>query len=107
MDGSRDMPLGDVRDLMRQNTGEFILITSCLEQARVHPDIPAGQGECIDIRVLNDEESETVVTVIGLRGNPVSDLADVLVDQRIFYELTAGANLLHDHAADTRFLVFV
>ena len=45
-----------VRDLVADHCGQLILIAGDLEQAGVHADIAAGQGEGVDITGIDDIE---------------------------------------------------
>ena len=73
----------------------------------MHADIPAWQSEGIDSVVVNDKESKVVITVIGLGGDFAADFVDVFVDQRVFYNLTAVADVSHDGSTNLRFLIRV
>ena len=93
MDGPRDVPLRDVRDLVGQHAGEFVFIAGRIDQAGMHTDVAAGQGEGIDIGIVDDEEREALAAVVGLRGNAVAHFVDVLGDLRVFDDPPAKANL--------------
>ena len=102
MHGPRNVTLGDVGDLVCDDAGQLVLVSSGLDQARVHADVAAGQGEGVDVGVVHDEECERVVSVISLRGDAVADIVDVLGDLRIFDDCTAEANIAHDLPANLR-----
>ena len=87
---------------MSQHAGQFVFVTSRLEQTGVHADEAAGQGEGIDIRVVDNEEREALAAVIGLCGDAAADFVDVLGDQRIFDDGAGLPDLRHDGAAESR-----
>ena len=95
------VPLRNVRDLMRQYASQFIFAAGGLNEPCVHADIAAGQGKGIDARVIYNEKLEAVVPVVGLCRDAMTDLIDVFVDQWVFNDLTAHANLRHDRAPET------
>ena len=100
VNGPRDVPLGDVRDFMSEDTGELVLIAGRFDEPGVYADVTAGQRKCVDTRVVDDKESEIVVALVGLCGDAMPDLVDVFGDLRVFDNLAAAANILHDRAAD-------
>ena len=66
----------------------------------MHADEAAGEGEGVDVRVIDHEELETLAAVIGLGGDAAADFIDVLGDQRILDDRAALAELRHDRAAN-------
>ena len=106
VDRARDVALRDVRDFVRQHAGELVLVARGLDQAGVHTDVAAGQGEGVDARIVDDEELEAVVSVVGLRGNAHADFVDVFGDDGVFDHLSALPDLRHDGPTETLFLRF-
>jgi hypothetical protein len=94
------MPLRDVRDFVREHPGQLVFASRCFEEARMHADVAAGQGKGINVRVIDHEERECVSAVIGLGGYAMTDVVDVFGDLRVFDQLSAGADLMHDRTAD-------
>ena len=104
MDGTRDMTLRNVRDLVCQNAGKFVFIAGGLEQAGVHTDETAGEGKCIDIRVVDDEELEALGAVVDVGNDAATDFIDVLGNDRVFDDRSALSDLSHDCASEARFI---
>jgi hypothetical protein len=55
---ARDVPLGDVADLVRQHRCQFGLALGGHDQAAVHADVTSGQREGVQARVEHQEEFE-------------------------------------------------
>ena len=102
MNAARYVTLGNVGNLVRQHTGQFILVACGRDQACVYADIAAGQGECIDTWIVDDEESEREVAIISLCGDAMTNFVDVLIDLRVFDNSSAAANISHDRPPDLR-----
>lgn len=66
----------------------------------MNANVAAGEGECIDTRVVDHEKGEVVITVVCLRGNTVADIVDVFINLWIFDELPTHAYVAHDRATD-------
>ena len=98
--GLPEPSLIDMGDFVGDDAGELVFVPGGLDQAGVHTDITAGEGERIDVRVVDDEERELVVAVVCLRGQTVPDVIDVLGDLRIFDDDAAGTDVAHDRPAD-------
>ena len=98
------MPLRNVGYFVCNDAREFVFASRGFEQARVHADVAAGQGEGINSLIIDGEERETVVAVVGLRDDAAADLVDVLGDQRILDNLSTAADIAHDHPPQPRFI---
>ena len=102
MDGPRDMALCHMGNLVRDHAREFILAAGGLDQPGVYTDIAAGQGKCVDVRVVHDEEREGVIAIVGLRRDAMPDVIDVLGNLSVFDDGAAQANIAHDLPPDLR-----
>ena len=105
MNGSCDMALRYVRDLMGQHAREFVLAASGFEQSGVYADIATREGERVYPVILDNEECEVVIAFIGLGGDLVANFIDVFVDQRVLDDLAAIADIAHDRTANLRFVI--
>ena len=104
MHGPGDVPLRNVGDFVRQDTGELVFVARGRDQARVNTDVAAWQSKRVDRRVVDDEEVEFVVAVVGMRGEPVADGLHILRDLGIVDDNALAANFAHDRPAKTCFL---
>ena len=102
MDRTCNVTLRYVRNLMRDDASQLVLVSCCLDQAGVHTDVAPGQGEGVDARLIDNKKGELVIAIVGVSGDPVADVGDVFVDLGVFDEHAAASNLLHDLAADLR-----
>ena len=66
-DAARDVALRDVRHLVAEHRSELVARAGDGDQAEVHADVAAGQGECVDARVAHEERlpGEALVDVGG------------------------------------------
>jgi hypothetical protein len=94
-----DVTLRHVRDFVRQDAGQLVFVSRCLEQGGMHADVTAGQREGVDVGIVDHEERERVFAVIGICGDAVTDFVHVFGNLRIFDQLAAGANIAHDRLA--------
>ena len=94
----------DVRDLVREDTGQLGFVGRGGEQPLVNADEAAGQGEGIDGRILHQEKLEALAAFLGLGGDPRADRLQVVVDFRVVEDLALLAQVADDHPAD---LVFI
>jgi hypothetical protein len=72
------MTLGDVRDFVRKYARQFVLIARGLEQSGMHADKAAGQGEGVDVRVVDDKKREA--------------LAAIRLPTTLMYSVTSGSS---------------
>jgi hypothetical protein len=98
--GARDVALGDVGDLVRQDACELRFVARREDEAVIHPDEAAGQCECVDSGIANDEEREAARAVGRLRGDARADRLQILVQLGVFQDLVLIPKLPHDHCAD-------
>ena len=94
------MPLRNVCDFVRDHARELALVLGIEQQSAVHADEAAGQRECVDRVVPDDEEVEALRAVRRLARQALADRADVLGDLGVFEDLILVAQAAHDHAAD-------
>ena len=85
---------------------EFIFVACGVQQPRVYTNVATRQRERVDIRIVDNEKSEILAAVVGLRGNPAADFVDVLGYQWILYHSAGGAYLCHDRTANLRLIRF-
>ena len=105
MDGSSNMTLCYVCNFVRQNASELVFVASCFEQAGVNANVTARQGERVNSVILDDEESEVAIAVIGLRSDFIADFIDIFVDQWVLDNQATFANVAHDRAPDLCFII--
>ncbi len=105
MNGSREVALCDVSNFVCQYASEFVFTARCFEKPRMHANIAAWQSERVDSMIFYNKEREVTVTVVGLGSDFIADNIDVLINERIFYNLAAVTNIAHDCAPNARFFV--
>ena len=101
MNGARNMALCNVCNFVSQYTREFILTARRLKQTCMDTDEAAGQSKGVDTVVVNDEEREVDITVVGLCRNSVAHFIDVFGNQRIFDNTAAVHDVTHDRTAES------
>jgi len=82
-DRAQHVALGDVRDFVREHTGEFVLVARGEHGAGVHADIAAEGGEGIDLPVAHHEEGEGLLGTIRGRGEAMAHARQPGVEQRV------------------------
>jgi len=105
MNGTRNVTLSNVCDFVGQYTCELVFTSCRLEQTCVDTDESAGQCEGIDTLVVDDEEREIDVAIVGLCCNSVSDFIDVFGNQRILYDASAAHDVSHDCTTESCFFI--
>ena len=100
LEAARDVPLRDVRHLVREHGRELALLVRLEQQPGVDADEPAGQGERVDRGVADQEEIEVAVAVVGEAREAQAQRLHVLADLGVFHDRARVAQAAHDHAAD-------
>ena len=72
-----DVPLRHVRDLVREHSGELVLVVRREQQAGVHADIAAGQRERVDLVLFDEEEVKLEIAVVRVARDLAAERADV------------------------------
>jgi hypothetical protein len=72
------MALGYVRNLMGKHASHFVFVAACFQQACVYAYVAAWQRKRVNAWIVDGEERETMVTVIGLCGDSTADVIQVL-----------------------------
>ena len=99
-DGSGDVALSDVRDLVSQDGRELALGPRCSYQPGVDADEAARCRERVQRFVFDHEEREPEVAAIGRCDEPVPERLNVLLDQGIVDEGQPGPDLAHERFAE-------
>jgi hypothetical protein len=95
-DHAGDVPLRDVRNLVRQHPGNLRLALRGEQQARVHPDIAAGQRKRVDLVVAYEKEIEFLPGIAALGHQPIAQRIDVVGRLHVVVILRIDADLPHD-----------
>lgn len=82
-----------VRDLVPEHRGELSVVLRDPEQARVHPDLAAGEREGVRILVLEDDELPVPVGMRRDGGDAAADFAHPSVQFGIPRYLSLGEDL--------------
>ena len=75
--------MGDVCDLVGENSCEFIFAAAGCDEPGVYADVAAWQGKSINAGIVDYEEGEFLPAIIRIGGNTVTDVIDVFSDLRI------------------------
>ena len=105
LDGTRDMTLGDVGDLVGQHAGQLAFAAGGREQPGVDADESARQGEGVDAGIIDDKEREPMCALVRMAGEARTDRLQVFRDFRVLDDLAGFAQAPEDHAADLVFVV--
>ena len=96
-----DVVLGDVPHLVPQHAGQLGFAAGHGQQARMHADEPARQGEGVDAVVAHDEEQERLATCRSGAGEPAAEAVDEVVHLGIVVDGAVGTQLAHHRLAQT------
>ena len=105
LDGACDMPLGDMRDLVREHARELRLVRGGGDETLVEADEAPGQREGVDARVAHHEEPEPPLQIGHLRGDPAAERLDVIVGLGVLHDEPLFAQTAHHGHADAELLV--
>jgi len=95
---------GDVRNLVRHNTGQLRLVVSCQKQSLVDIKKSTRQSESIHfIRIYNLNRKWNLR--IGMENNVLTNSIHVLSDKRIFNELRLSIDLSSSSSSLSHFLL--
>ena len=98
------MPGGNVGDFMRHDCGQLGFIIGREDQAAVHIEETAGQGECVDLIRLDDLDRERNLR-IRVSNEVLADAVDILVDGRIFNKLHLALDFRSELASHLNFFL--
>ena len=87
------MALADVGDLVGHDRSEFGLGLGIEKESGIYPDDSTGRGECIQFLAVDDDEGKTMVPEFGARREPVRDVLEITVEQRIWNGRRAAPDL--------------
>ena len=104
VDRAHQMPLGNMRYLVRQHASDFALRLARKNESSVHADKSARKGKCVDSVIIYHEKLKVLIAVVGVPGQLSAERLDVLGDQRILHDCSSISELSHDTATDLRFL---
>ena len=108
-DAARDVALRDVRHLVREHRGELVARRRHRDQAEVDADVAAGQRECVDARIADQErlpgEARSMSAVMlpserDCGDERLPDRLEVLEQQRVVDVVGVDADLAHDLVAE-------
>ena len=94
-----DVVLGDVPHLVPQHAGQLGFAASHGQQARMHADEPARQGEGVDAVVAHDKEQERLATCRFGASEPAAEAVDEVVHLGIVVDGAVGTQLAHHRFA--------
>ncbi len=98
---ARNVALRHVREFMPEHAGQLRLRLRRDDQPGMHPDIPAGHGKGVDIRIIDREKVKTETGVVAHRRQPSTQLIQISFDIGIIeIRRLAPANFMHDLLAD-------
>ena len=100
IDGSDDVALGDMRDLVGQHRREFAFGFRREDHSGVDADESSRRGERVQRLVLDHEEREPEIAVIGGGSEPVAQRLDVLLDQGIVDQGESRADGAHERFSE-------
>ena len=69
----------------------------------MHADIATGQGKGIDRGLVHDEKSERETAILGIGNKFLADILDVLVDFRIFNQISGCPQAAKNRATNLAF----
>ena len=93
--------LSDVPHLVSQHAGQFGFAAGHGQQARMHADEPARQGEGVDAVVAHDKEQERLATCRFGASEPAAEAVDEVVHLGIVVNGAVGTQLAHHRFAQT------
>ena len=104
-DRPRDVALDHVPHLVRHHRRDFGLRLRRDDQARVHADVSAGQRECVDAGVIDEEELEVLRRVARprVRDQRGAELVEVLGRLGVLHHVAGLVGLAHDLVAELAF----
>ena len=97
---AHQMPLGDVRRLVRHDAGELVLVARRQHQPAVDGDEAARHREGVDDGVAHHEVIELMLALLGVAREAVADFLDVIADLGILQNEPLRAHLARPHLAD-------
>jgi len=83
----------DVADLVRQHAGQHVCVVGLGDQPRVDVDVPAGDGESVHARVVDDMERERPVRQRRGGVDPFADACDVSLGGGVVNQLDLALHL--------------
>ena len=94
-----DVVLGDVPHLVPQHAGQLGFAAGHGQQARMHADEPARQGEGVDAVVAHDKEQERLATCRFGASEPAAEAVDEVVHLGIVVNGAVETQLAHHRFA--------
>ena len=84
---------------MGQHAGHFVLLVSCQNQPGVHRHIATQGGKGVDLAFAQQKEGERLLRFITGSGQPLPDIVQPTVQQRVIQHITFVAELGQHHRA--------
>jgi hypothetical protein len=100
-----EMPLRDVRGLVRHHAGQLILIARGEDQAAVNGYEPSGHGKRVDDGIPHHEVEELMLSFLGAARQRMAYFLDVVADLRVFQHHPALIHLAEPAEAGAVFVL--
>ena len=104
VDHAGNVALGHVRNLVRNNAGDFGLALSRQQQPGMNADESSGQGKRIDLTVANDKKLEFLPCRITACSQPRAEAVGIFRHLGIIQIGRITANLAHDAFTEFPFI---
>ena len=95
--------LGDVAHFVAHHAGQLGFTAGGGQQAGMHADVPARQGEGVDAGVADDEEFEGLAACRRRAGEAAAEAVDEVGEFGIVVDAAVGAQFAHDRVAQFAF----
>ena len=96
----------DVRDLVRNHSSQLVFSSRGFNHSAIDVNRTAGQGEGVDVRDIDHFETIGVMLALRLRGQRLTDAADVFVDARICEQRQLTLSFDHELPPDLDILLW-